>query len=85
MKPDTEAAIVSLFAELVSEKTEEISALLYEKKKITTNFFQKDMPKNVANRLASISHIIESKQNEARKFLILLNRIQDDSRPLREN
>ena len=81
MKPDTEAAVVSLFAEIVSEKTEEISALVYEKKKINSNFFQKDMPENVANRLSSISHLIESKQNEVRKFLSLLNRIQDDSRP----
>lgn len=81
MKPDTEAAVVSLFAEIVSEKTEEISALLDEKRKIRSQYFQKDMPKNVFYRFESLSHIIEKKQNEVRKFLSLLNRIQDDSRP----
>lgn len=34
MKPDTEAVIVSFFAELVSEKTDEISTLYDEIKKI---------------------------------------------------
>jgi hypothetical protein len=81
MKPDTEAAVVSLFAEIVSEKTEEISTLLEEKRKIRSQYFLKDMPKNVSYRFESLSHIIEKKQNEVRKFLSLLNRIQDDSRP----
>lgn len=81
MKPDTEAAVVSFLSEIVSEKTEEISSLLDEKRKIRSQYFLKDMPKNVSYRFESLSHLIESKQNEVRKFLSLLNRIQDDSRP----
>lgn len=79
MKPDTEAVIVSFFAELVSEKTDEISTLYDEIKKINRVYFQKDIPKRTENRLSLLRNVIEKKQNEVRKFLFLLNRIQDDS------